>query len=68
VLIFQQFVLKLNARLATQLFRLNEIVRFASKQMEGSIILIEGSFERLLLIARRDDSVFTRKNVFPLMK
>eukprot|EP00299_Pterocystis_sp_00344_P009477 c4003_g1_i1.p1 GENE.c4003_g1_i1~~c4003_g1_i1.p1 ORF type:complete len:489 (+),score=109.96 c4003_g1_i1:48-1469(+) len=64
----KKFVLKLNARLAMKLSILNDLVLFAARQMPGSLVLLECSFERLQLISRREDTALARSNVFPLLK
>eukprot|EP00301_Raphidiophrys_heterophryoidea_P000623 c10311_g1_i3.p1 GENE.c10311_g1_i3~~c10311_g1_i3.p1 ORF type:complete len:391 (-),score=76.36 c10311_g1_i3:807-1928(-) len=63
-----KFILKLNARLATKLMELNDLVEFVARQMEGSIVLVEASYERLLLLCRRENSAFLRPHVFPALR
>ncbi|ELR14028.1 emp24/gp25L/p24 family protein [Acanthamoeba castellanii str. Neff] len=62
------FVLKILGKLTTDMEALNAKVHFVEKLLPATPILIEVSYERLMLLCRLPDSIFLRPWVYPALK
>ena len=61
-------MLKIVGKLATDMEMLNEKVLFVEKLLPGTPLLLEVSYERLVLISRLPNSAFLRPWVYPALK
>jgi len=64
----RQFVLKVLAKLAMDIPILNSKLIYVESLISGNMILLEASYERLVLLCREENSIFLKPNVYPSLK
>eukprot|EP01114_Cavostelium_apophysatum_P006730 TRINITY_DN18172_c0_g1_i1.p1 TRINITY_DN18172_c0_g1~~TRINITY_DN18172_c0_g1_i1.p1 ORF type:complete len:331 (-),score=47.96 TRINITY_DN18172_c0_g1_i1:458-1378(-) len=64
----RQFVLKILGKLAMDIAQLNSKVQFVESVLQGSVVILETSYERLSLLCKEQNSCFLKPSIFPALK